>query len=77
MGVPVVALPGIGRQLVERMARRIGAGDTRGALAQGIDGIWLAVLIGIVTTAAATAAAMAVMDGCAYWSFSPPERRVV
>ena len=34
------------------VARRIGAGDTRGALAQGIDGIWLAVLIGVVTTAA-------------------------
>ncbi len=33
------------------VARRIGLGDTRGALAQGIDGIWLAVLIGTVTTA--------------------------
>jgi putative MATE family efflux protein len=32
------------------VARRVGAGDTRGALAQGIDGIWLAVLIGLVTT---------------------------
>ncbi len=32
------------------VARRIGAGDSRGALAQGIDGIWLAVLIGLVTT---------------------------
>jgi putative MATE family efflux protein len=32
------------------VARRIGAGDTRGAVAQGIDGIWLAVLIGLVTT---------------------------
>jgi putative MATE family efflux protein len=32
------------------VARRIGAGDTRGALAQGIDGIWLAVLIGVPTT---------------------------
>ena len=32
------------------VARRLGAGDTRGALAQGIDGIWLAVLIGVVTT---------------------------
>ena len=28
------------------MARRVGAGDHRGALAQGVDGIWLAVLIG-------------------------------
>ena len=32
------------------VARRIGAGDLRGALTQGIDGIWLAVLIGAVTT---------------------------
>jgi putative MATE family efflux protein len=34
------------------VARRIGAGDTRGALAQGVDGIWLAVLIGVITTVA-------------------------
>ena len=33
------------------VARRIGAGDRRGALAQGIDGVWLAVFIGVVTTA--------------------------
>ena len=32
------------------VARRLGAGDLRGALAQGIDGLWLAVLIGAVTT---------------------------
>src|SRR5690348_1701038 len=32
------------------VARRIGAGDLRGALAQGIDGVWLAVLIGVPTT---------------------------
>jgi putative MATE family efflux protein len=32
------------------VARRIGAGDVRGALAQGIDGVWLAVLIGSLTT---------------------------
>lgn len=32
------------------VARRIGAGDVRGALAQGIDGVWLAVFIGAVTT---------------------------
>ena len=37
------------------VARRIGAGDTRGALAQGIDGIWLAVLIGVPTTIAGIA----------------------
>jgi putative MATE family efflux protein len=33
------------------VARRIGAGDVRGALTQGIDGVWLAVVIGVVTTA--------------------------
>jgi len=32
------------------VARRIGAGDLRGALTQGIDGVWLAVLIGVATT---------------------------
>ena len=33
------------------VARHLGAGDTRGALAQGIDGLWLAVVIGAVSTA--------------------------
>jgi putative MATE family efflux protein len=32
------------------VARRIGAGDIRGALVQGIDGVWLAVVIGLGTT---------------------------
>lgn len=32
------------------VARRIGAGDLRGALAQGVDGVWLAVAIGAATT---------------------------
>jgi putative MATE family efflux protein len=32
------------------VARRIGAGDARGALEQGVDGVWLAVLIGALTT---------------------------
>jgi Na+-driven multidrug efflux pump len=32
------------------VARRVGAGDTRGALAQGIVGVWLAVLIGVAVT---------------------------
>lgn len=32
------------------VARRIGAGDLRGALTQGIDGVWLAVVIGVATT---------------------------
>ena len=34
------------------VARRIGAGDVRGALTQGIDGLWLAVLIGAPVTVA-------------------------
>jgi putative MATE family efflux protein len=37
------------------VARRVGAGDTRAALAQGVDGIWLAVLIGTVMTVAGVA----------------------
>ncbi|EON22340.1 MATE efflux family protein [Nocardioides sp. CF8] len=32
------------------VARHLGAGDTRGALTQGIDGCWLAVLIGTLVT---------------------------
>jgi len=32
------------------VARQVGAGDLKGALAQGVDGIWLAVLIGSATT---------------------------
>lgn len=32
------------------VARRLGAGDLRAALAQGVDGIWLAVLIGVPVT---------------------------
>lgn len=34
------------------VARLLGAGDVRAALAQGIDGVWLAVIIGVVTTVA-------------------------
>jgi putative MATE family efflux protein len=34
------------------VARRLGAGDETGALAQGVDGVWLAVLIGALTTLA-------------------------
>ena len=37
------------------VARRIGTGDLRGALAQGIDGVWLAVFIGAITTVAGVA----------------------
>ncbi|MDR3032766.1 MAG: MATE family efflux transporter, partial [Kitasatospora sp.] len=35
------------------VARRIGAGDRRAAVQQGIDGIWLALLISVVVVAAA------------------------
>jgi putative MATE family efflux protein len=38
------------------VARQVGAGDTRRALAQGVDGLWLAVLIGLVTTVLGLAA---------------------
>ena len=38
------------------VARHLGAGDRSGALAQGIDGVWLAVLIGLLTTVAGVAA---------------------
>ena len=37
------------------VARHLGAGDTRGALAQGVDGIWLAVVIGLLTSVAGVA----------------------
>lgn len=38
------------------VARRLGAGDLKAALAQGIDGLWLAVIIGVVATAGGIAA---------------------
>jgi putative MATE family efflux protein len=38
------------------VARHLGAGDLRGALRQGVDGVWLAVLIGTLTTLAGIAA---------------------
>jgi putative MATE family efflux protein len=37
------------------VARTVGAGNLRGALEQGVDGVWLAVLIGTVLTVAGTA----------------------
>ena len=37
------------------VARLLGAGDRRAALAQGIDGVWLAVLLGVVITVAGVA----------------------
>jgi len=44
------------------VARRLGAGDVRGALQQGVDGIWLAVLIGVVTTVLGVLSAGALVD---------------
>ena len=34
------------------VARRVGAGDLRGAIRQGVDGLWLALLLGTVTAVA-------------------------
>src|SRR4051812_42748234 len=39
------------------VARRLGAGDERGALAQGVDGLWLALGLGVATAVPAWACA--------------------
>jgi putative MATE family efflux protein len=44
------------------VARRVGAGDLAAALRQGIDGIWLALLLGIAVIAAVLPAAPALVD---------------
>src|SRR5580765_126971 len=44
------------------VARLLGAGDRRAALAQGIDGVWLAVLIGVLVTIAGIAATGPLVD---------------
>ncbi|MEO5663174.1 MAG: MATE family efflux transporter [Nocardioides sp.] len=44
------------------VARHLGAGDLRGALTQGIDGCWLAVLIGAVVTVAGAVFARPLVD---------------
>jgi putative MATE family efflux protein len=44
------------------VARLLGAGDVRGAIAQGIDGLWLAVLIGVATTVAGIVTAPWLVD---------------
>ncbi len=44
------------------VARRLGAGDLRGALTQGIDGLWLAVLIGTVVTVVGVACTDPLVD---------------
>ncbi|WP_028804082.1 MATE family efflux transporter [Streptomyces sp. 142MFCol3.1] len=44
------------------VARRVGAGDYRAAIRQGMDGIWLALLIGAATIAVVLPTAPALMD---------------
>ena len=44
------------------VARRLGAGDRRGAVALGIDGAWLAVGIGVVLTVVGLAASSWIVD---------------
>ena len=44
------------------VARRVGAGDLRAALRQGVDGVWLALLLGVVVVAAVLPAAPALAD---------------
>ncbi|MBF9068136.1 MATE family efflux transporter [Streptacidiphilus fuscans] len=44
------------------VARRIGSGDRRAAVQQGIDGIWLALLISVVVVAAAVPLARPIVD---------------
>ncbi|MBL1096266.1 MATE family efflux transporter [Streptomyces coffeae] len=44
------------------VARRVGAGDLAGAIRQGMDGIWLALLLGAVVVALAFPAAPALAD---------------
>lgn len=44
------------------VARRVGAGDLSGALRQGVDGIWLALLLGALVVAAVLPGAPAMVD---------------
>ncbi|SFD21723.1 MATE family efflux transporter [Streptomyces aidingensis] len=44
------------------VARRVGAGDLPAAIRQGMDGIWLALLIGLAVTAAVIPAAPALVE---------------
>ncbi|WP_245885749.1 MATE family efflux transporter [Kineococcus rhizosphaerae] len=44
------------------VARRVGAGDRRGALSQGVDGVWLALALGIVVALALRLASGPVVD---------------
>lgn len=51
------------------VARRVGLGDVRGAVASGIDGLWLALGIGVVLAIAGWFAAPALVG-----SSAPPRR---
>ncbi|WP_187337642.1 MULTISPECIES: MATE family efflux transporter [unclassified Streptomyces] len=44
------------------VARRVGAGDLPGAIRQGIDGIWLAILLGVAVTALTLPSAPALVE---------------
>lgn len=44
------------------VSRRLGAGDTRGALAAGVDGVWLALLLGGATAAVTALAAPGIVE---------------
>jgi putative MATE family efflux protein len=44
------------------VARQVGAGDTRAALAQGVDGLWLATIIGTLATAVTVPLTPAIVD---------------
>ena len=45
------------------VARRIGAGDHRGALAQGVDGMWLALVLGVALAVAGALLARPLVEG--------------
>src|SRR5699024_4686973 len=44
------------------VARRLGAGDQRGAVSAGVDGIWLALLLGAVGTLVVSVAARPLVE---------------
>ncbi|GAB2678610.1 MATE family efflux transporter [Thalassiella azotivora] len=54
------------------VARRLGAGDVRGALAQGVDGLWLAAALGTATAVAGWFAAPALVDALGASAASHP-----
>jgi putative MATE family efflux protein len=54
------------------VARKVGAGDLRGAVRQGVDGMWLALGIGVVLAAAAALAAPWIVDALGASSTARP-----